>query len=59
MYVPSSPFHDHANIEHAGYQRTVLVLWPLKFDINKSFKDDIDDAIRVLLHVSIKAHKRE
>ncbi|KAL1723986.1 hypothetical protein EV715DRAFT_286048 [Schizophyllum commune] len=41
------------------YQRTVLVLWPLKFDINKSFKDDIDNAIRVLLHVSAKAHKRE
>ncbi|KAI5830724.1 hypothetical protein K523DRAFT_415626 [Schizophyllum commune Tattone D] len=41
------------------YQRTVLVLWPLKFDINKSFKDDIDDAIRVLLHVTPKAHKRE
>ncbi|KAL1752725.1 hypothetical protein FB107DRAFT_277457 [Schizophyllum commune] len=34
------------------YRRTVLIIWPLKFDINKTLDDDVKDAIQQLNKVN-------
>ncbi|KAL1749666.1 hypothetical protein FB107DRAFT_252665 [Schizophyllum commune] len=41
------------------YRRTVLVIWPKKFSLGLTFKDDIEDAINTLVNISEKPHKRE
>ena len=42
-----------------GYRRTVLVIWPQRFELDMTFDDDIESAIEDLTDVSAKPHKRE
>ncbi|KAL1723987.1 hypothetical protein EV715DRAFT_245605 [Schizophyllum commune] len=40
------------------YRRTVLIIWPLKFDINKTLDDDVEDAIEQLNKVSTSTARK-
>ncbi|KAL1670117.1 hypothetical protein GGF50DRAFT_94716, partial [Schizophyllum commune] len=40
------------------YRRTVLIIWPLKFDINKTLDDDVEDAIQQLNKVTTNTARK-